>query len=39
MGTVANKDDAEAGREPSESSGLSDIMEIAASLGIDELEG
>jgi hypothetical protein len=39
MGTVANKDDAEAGREPSESSGLSDIMEIAASLGIDEREG
>jgi len=40
MGTVANKDDdGEAGRGPSESSGLSDIMEIAASLGIDEHEG
>jgi hypothetical protein len=45
MATVANKDDAERagpadqGREPSESSGLSDIMEIAASLGIDEREG
>ena len=39
MGTVANKDDAENGREPSESSGLSDIMEIAASLGIEEREG
>lgn len=39
MGTVANKDDDGTGRGSSESSGLDDILEIAASLGIDDEKG